>query len=109
MLTADKGGLGNGPALEHAAAFDEIAEAEARKINAVLQNDFDRVELAAEFPGQPMLAYFELRLRDTTETGQVVNDAATLASAGYRVDDAWLSETTGIKFAEVKTSTEAAQ
>lgn len=27
MLTADKGGLGNGPALEHASAFDEIAQA----------------------------------------------------------------------------------
>jgi len=109
MLTADKGGLGNGPALEHAAAFDEIAEAEARKINAILQNDFDRVELAAEFPGQPVLAYFELCMRDVTETSQAVNDAATLATAGYRVDAAWLSETTGIKFSEQKTSSEAAQ
>jgi len=109
MLTADKGGLGNGPALEHAAAFDEIAQAEARKINAILQKDFDRVELAAEFPGQPVLAYFELRMCDATETSQVVNDAATLATAGYRVDAAWLSETTGIKFAEEKTSSEAAQ
>jgi len=109
MLTADKGGLGNGPALEHAAAFDEIAEAEARKISAILQKDFDRVELAAEFPGQPVLAYFELCMRDVTETSQVVNDAATLATAGFRVDAAWLSETTGIKFAEQKTSSEAAQ
>jgi phage gp29-like protein len=109
MLTADKGGLGNGPALEHAAAFDEIAEAEARKINATLQNDFDRVELAAEFPGQPALAYFELCMRDGTEMSQLVNDAATLASAGYRVDAAWLSEATGIKFTEEKTASEVAQ
>ena len=64
MLTADKGGLGNGPAQEHAAAFDEIAQADARKINAVLQNDFDRLELAVEFPGQPALAYFEFCTRD---------------------------------------------
>lgn len=109
MLTADKGGLGDGPVLEHAAAFDEIAEAEARKINATLQNDFDRVELAAEFPGQPILTYFELRMRDAQETSQLVNDAATLASAGYRVDAVWLSEATGIKFADQKTTSEAAQ
>ena len=69
MLTADKGGLGNGPALEHAAAFDEIAQADARKISAVLQNDFDRVELAMEFPGQPVLAYFELCARDVDGRG----------------------------------------
>jgi len=109
MLTADKGGLGDGPATEHADAFDEIAEAEARKINAVLQNDFDRPELAAEFPGQPVLAYFELCARDSQGVNQIVNNAAALASAGYRVDAAWLSEATGIKFAPEKASPEAAQ
>jgi phage gp29-like protein len=109
MLTADKGGLGNGPALEHAAAFNEIAEAEARKINAVLQNDFDRLELATEFPGQPVLAYFELSTRDTEDTAQVVSNAAALASAGYKIDAAWLSAATGIKFAEEKTTTQAEQ
>jgi len=109
MLTADKGGLGDGPATEHADAFDEIAEAEARKINAVLQNDFDRLELAEEFPGQPVLAYFELCTRDVQSVDQMVNNAATLASAGYRVDAAWLSDATGIKFAPEQTNSEAAQ
>jgi len=99
MLTADKGGLGNGPALEHAAAFDEIAQADARKINSVLQTDFDRRELATEFPGQPALAYFELCAKDAMNVKQTVRNAATLASAGYEIDAAWLSEVTGIKFA----------
>jgi len=99
MLTADKGGLGNGPTLEHASAFDEIAQADARKINSVLQTDFDRVELAMEFPGQPALAYFELCAKDAMDVEQVVRNAATLASAGYEIDAAWLSEVTGIKFA----------
>ena len=109
MLTADKGGLGNGPATEHAAAFDEIAQADARKISAVLQHEFDRVELAAEFPGQPVLAYFELCARDATDVTQMVNNTATLASAGYQVDAAWLSEVTGFKFAANQSTTEAAQ
>lgn len=108
MLTADKGGLGNGPAVEHAAAFNEISQADARKINSVLQNDFDRLELAVEFPGQPALAYFELCAKDATDVAQMVNDVTALASAGYEVDAAWLSEVTGYKFAEKKT-TEAVQ
>jgi phage gp29-like protein len=99
MLTADKGGLGNGPALEHAAAFDEIAQADARKINSVLQNDFDRLELAAEFPGQPALAYFELAATDRLDVAQLVTDVASLATAGFEVDVDWLSEATGYKFA----------
>jgi phage gp29-like protein len=99
MLSADKGGLGNGPALEHAAAFDEIAQADARRINAALQNDFDRQELAMEFPGQPALAYFELCAQDATDAAQVVTNVAALAAAGFAVDAAWLSEVTGIKFA----------
>jgi phage gp29-like protein len=99
MLTADKGGLGNGPAREHAEAFDEIAEADANKVNAVLQKDFDRTELAAEFPGQPVLAYFELCAKDRLDVAQLVTNAAALASAGYKVDAEWLGEATGYKFA----------
>jgi phage gp29-like protein len=99
MLTADKGGLGNGPALEHAEAFDEIAQADARKISAVLQNDFDRVELALEFPGQPQLAYFELSAENRMDVAQLVTDVAALAGGGYSVDTNWLSEVTGFKFA----------
>jgi phage gp29-like protein len=104
MLTAEKGGLGSGPVQEHAAAFDEIAQADARKINSVLQNDFDRVELAAEFPGQPALAYFELCATDRLDVAQLVTDVASLASAGYEVDIAWLSEATGYKFAGAQSS-----
>lgn len=99
MLTADKGGLGNGPALEHASAFDEIAQAEARKISSVLRNDFDRPELAQEFPGQPALAYFELRAKDQLDIAQIVANAATLATAGYAVNAKWLERVTGYELA----------
>jgi phage gp29-like protein len=102
MLTADKGGLGNGPAAEHAEAFDEIAQADARKINSILQNDFDRAELATEFPDQPVLAYFELCATDRMDIKQLVADVAALASAGYEVDADWLAKTTGYRFAATK-------
>ncbi|HXT10380.1 MAG TPA: DUF935 family protein [Candidatus Angelobacter sp.] len=109
MLTAEKGGLGDGPAQEHAAAFDEIAQAEARKISSILQNDFDRVELAAEFPGQPPLAYFELCAKDSLNVAQLVQDVTALATAGYEVDAAWLSEVTGFKFAAKQSISPSAQ
>jgi len=100
MMTADKGGLGNGPAVEHAEAFNEISRADARKISSVFQKDFDRAELAMEFPGQPVLAYFELCARDDMDIAQTVSNVAALASAGYEVDGGWLSEVTGYKFAQ---------
>jgi phage gp29-like protein len=109
MLTADKGGLGSGPALEHASAFDEIAQADAAKINSILQTDFDRLELAMEFPGQPALAYFELCTKDQMDVARVVDDAAALASSGYEVDAAWLSEVTGFKLAGQKAISEEPQ
>lgn len=99
MLTAETGGLGDGPAEEHADAFDEIAQADAAKISSVLQNDFDRQELAAEFPGQPVLAYFELSARNRTDVTQLVADISALSTAGYHVDANWLSEATGYKLA----------
>jgi hypothetical protein len=107
MLTADKGGLGNGPALEHAEAFGEIAQADARKINSVLQNDFDRLELATEFPGQPVLAYFELCAKDRLDVAQLVTNVAALASVGYGVDADWLTEVSGYKLVPKKVSNAA--
>lgn len=102
MLTADKGGLGDGPAKEHSDAFDEIAQADARKINVVFQRDFDRLELAAEFPGQPALAYFELCAKDETDVAQLVIDVAALSTAGYEADVEWLNEVTGYKLVKVE-------
>lgn len=103
MLTAEKGGLGDGPTTEHAEAFDEIAQADAAKINSVLQRDFDRTELAAEFPGQPVLAYFELCAKNQTNVAQLVTNITALSAAGYEMDAAWISEVTGYKLTGRKT------
>lgn len=95
MLTADKGGLGNGPADEHASAFDEIGQAIARRISETLQRDFDRPELAAEFPGQPCLVYFQLAAEQQDDVQALVANVVALKSAGYAVDEDWLAERTG--------------
>lgn len=102
MLTADKGGLGDGPSAEHADAFDEIAQADARKINAVLQRDFDRVELAKEFPSQPPLVYFELCAVEEEDATEVINNIVALKTAGYRVKTEQVEEKTGYELEEVE-------
>lgn len=101
MLTADKGGLGDGPSQEHSDAFDEIAQADARKINRVLQQDFDKLELAAEFPGQPCLAYFELCAVEQEDVQALVTNVATLEGTGLQTDVEEVSEKVGLKLTRV--------
>lgn len=101
MLTADKGGLGDGPAEEHADAFDEIAQADARKINQTFQTDFDKLELEQQFPGQPRLAYFELCAVEEEEATSIVDRVVKLEQAGLQTDVAEVSEMVGLKLTRV--------
>lgn len=104
MLTADKGGLGDGPSEEHADAFDDIAQAIARRINQTMQRDFDRLELAAEFPGQPVLAYFELCAVEQEDATEVITQITGLKSAGYNVSKEQVEEKTGYELDEMDQS-----
>ena len=79
----------------HQQAFDDIAEAEAAVISEIFRRQFDVPLLAREFPGQPVLAYFELAMTRELDAATVVNQALALAKAGYEIDPAELSEKTG--------------
>ena len=81
----------------HRQAWDELLAAEAAMISEVMQRQIDRAVLAEGFPGQRAVAYFELTSKDSRSTGEVVNDAAKLAAAGYRVDTSQLCERTGYR------------
>src|SRR5476651_628279 len=81
----------------HQRAFDDITEAEAALISEVFQQQFDRPLLARTFPGQPVLAYFELAATRSLDPADVINQALTLAKAGYEIDPAELSEKTGYR------------
>jgi phage gp29-like protein len=100
MLTADKGGLGDGPAEEHADAFDELAQAEARRISEIFQRQFDALELEQEFPGQPVLAYFQLAAEDQDDANAIVERVVKLDGIGFRPDVEEISEKTGLKLAD---------
>jgi phage gp29-like protein len=97
MLTAEKGGMGDGPAKQHGDAFDDIAQADARRINSILQQDFDKIELAAEFPGAPALAYFELSAIEEEDASDVADRVQKLEAVGLETDPAEVGEKLGLK------------
>jgi len=81
----------------HQRAFDDITEAEAALISEIFQQQFDKPLLAQVFPGEPQLAYFELAVTRSLDPTDVINQALTLARAGYEIDPAELSEKTGYR------------
>jgi phage gp29-like protein len=90
-------GTGTLAGTAHQRAFDDITEAEAALISETFQEQFDRPLLAKLFPGQPQLAYFELAVTRELDPTEVINQALTLAKAGYEIDLAELSEKTGYR------------
>lgn len=79
----------------HKDTFDELAKGHAQRISEAFQRDFDRPLLAQLFPGQPVLAYFELCANEETNVSEVVKDVAALATAGYAVKPEQIEEKTG--------------
>ncbi len=90
-------GIGQGASKQHGDAFKAIAQADALKISETLQRDFDKQELAAEFPGQPVLAYFELASPCREDVNSLVERVVKLAGVGLYTSDAEISEKTGLK------------
>lgn len=95
MLSAPGSGTLAGGA--HSETFKTLASGEARKISEVIQTQLIEPCLRRAFPGQPILAYFELAFNEETDTGEFIKDVATLATAGYQVDPAQVEEKTGYK------------
>lgn len=80
----------------HQETFTKIARAEGLKISGgVFQRQLDKPELAKRFPGMPILAYFELDVRQSPTTKEVINDVKELSTAGFQVDPEEISERTG--------------
>jgi hypothetical protein len=90
-----EGGSGTLAGQAQADAFDDIAQAIAQEINAVLQAGFDREVIARAHPGEPLLAYFELAPVDEKDGTKVLTDAKAAKDAGYAIDADELSEKSG--------------
>ena len=88
-------GIGDGASGQHEDTFKTIARGEAKKISEGFQKQFDKKILDAAFPGQPVLAYFELAAKEEQDVGEIIKHALELSQAGYQMDSAELSEKTG--------------
>lgn len=97
MLTmlSEPTGIGGGATGAHASVWDTIIRRVAHKIELPLNRQYDRKALAANFPGRPMLASFQLRAKQEKDIGSAVQNIATLSNAGYQVDPAQVTAETG--------------
>mgnify|MGYP001586155150 FL=1 len=84
----------------HMETFRQVARGDAAMLSEVFQQQFDGPLLAEFFPGERVLAYFEFAPPATDDASRVIQDAATLAKAGLRVDPDELSEKTGYALEE---------
>lgn len=100
MLTAAGSGTLAGNA--HADTFEQIARASAAKISETLQKQLDARLLAARFPGQPRLAYFDLAAEESQDVGEIIADIKGLAEAGLQVSPDQAAEKTGYQVERVE-------
>jgi phage gp29-like protein len=100
MLTESGSGTLAGGA--HSDALFQLARADAGKLSETYQQHLDAPILRATFPGQPVAAFFEFDVPQTENTAKLLEAAANLNWAGYRVDQKQLEEKTGLKLIPIQ-------
>lgn len=81
----------------HQNTYREIIHGEARTISEQFQIKIDKPLLAEAFPNKPILAYFELGLKESMDVQKEVANIMQLASVGYPVETAMVEARTGYK------------
>ena len=94
-------GLGKGASAEHDGAWQNIAKTKARRVNETLNADFDALELAAKFPGQPVCVYFELTVKDEEDSAALADTVVKVEGCGLETDPKEISERLGLKLTRV--------
>ena len=87
----------------HQDTFDEIAGGRAATISEEFQRQFDAEILAAQFPGQPALAYWQLSAKAEVNIDGLVTNVVALSTAGKKAETAWLEEKTGYQLEDEPT------
>lgn len=98
MLTESGSGTLAGGA--HADTFETLARGDARQLSELINAQLVRPWLNRQFPNRPLVAEWALAFREQVDGSGVIEDAAKLSGAGYRMDPAELSEKTGYKITE---------
>jgi len=95
-MLSEATGIGGGATDAHDDAFDDLAEAEAAAISELFQRNLDLPLLNVKFPGQPVLAYFQLAAEDAEDTAALADTVLKLSQAGLQADADDIAERTGI-------------
>ena len=67
-----------------------------------MQLTIDRFELTAAFPGAPRLAYFDIAAKEEQDIGDIIEHAAKLPAAGYKIERKQLEDKTGYVLEDVE-------
>jgi phage gp29-like protein len=86
----------------HSAGLLQLARSDAGRLSEVFQQSLDAPLLAAAFPGWPSAAFFQFDVPQTEDTTALLEAAANLNWAGYRVDQKQLEEKTGLKLIPIE-------
>jgi phage gp29-like protein len=81
----------------HADVFKRVAKGEARTIAEVFQRAIDIPFIQQRFPGQPVLAWFDMNAEEPKDVSAVVENISKLAAGGYYVEPEQVQEKTGLR------------
>lgn len=86
----------------HADSFERLCNASAQDISEVVDFQFCRRKLKERFPGQPILAHFELAPEQPDDRAAQAQILATLAGAGFKPSAEVVSEMMGFEVTEAQ-------
>lgn len=94
LAQADTGSLAGGAQMD---VWEQIVQRDGVVISAALNRDLFIPFLRERFPGEPIMAHFEIGKEDEPSATEAAELAEKLKTAGWRVDQSQLEEQTGFK------------
>ena len=94
LAPADTGSLAGGAQMD---VWEQIVQRDGVVISAALNRDLFIPFLREAFPGEPVMAHFEIGKEDEPSATEAADLAGKLKVAGWRVDQSQLEEQTGLK------------
>ena len=94
LAQADTGSLAGGAQMD---VWEQIVQRDGVVISSALNRDLFIPFLREAFPGEPVMAHFEIGKEDEPSATEAADLAGKLKVAGWRVDQSQLEEQTGLK------------
>ena len=94
LAQADTGSLAGGAQMD---VWEQIVQRDGVVISAALNRDLFIPFLREAFPGEPVMAHFEIGKEDEPSATEAADLPGKLKVAGWRVDQSQLEEQTGLK------------